>query len=130
MQAVTRRAKKSDKAPWWSPAVFLDKFSPIVRPAHEHSLLDAVAFPLYLRHARLERDLVIWLAKEVFGKLGPADKRNGTPDNYSWLRACVACNSESRIGTLPWASPDTSSMIVRTQLEAGFVAKHYKPQYA
>ncbi|GFU00268.1 hypothetical protein TNCV_802201 [Trichonephila clavipes] len=32
---------------------------------------------------------------------------------------------ESRIGTLPWSSPDTPSMIVRTQLEAGLVAKHY-----
>ncbi|GFS84530.1 hypothetical protein TNCV_4606981 [Trichonephila clavipes] len=29
------------------------------------------------------------------------------------------------VGTLPWPSPDTSSMIVRTQMEAGFVAKYY-----
>ncbi|GFY15373.1 hypothetical protein TNCV_1571841 [Trichonephila clavipes] len=58
--------------------------------------------------------------------MGPAVKRNGVPDNNSWLRACVACNSESRIVTLPWVSPDTSSMVVRTQLEAGFVAKHYR----
>ncbi|GFV59039.1 hypothetical protein TNCV_1814281 [Trichonephila clavipes] len=39
--------------------------------------------------------------------------------------ACVACNSESRIGTLSWPSPDKSSMIVRTQMEARFVANHY-----
>ncbi|GFW06548.1 hypothetical protein TNCV_2188811 [Trichonephila clavipes] len=58
---------------------------------------------------------------------GSAVKRNGTPDHNFWLRDSVACNSESRIGTLPWASPDTSSMIVRTQLEARFVAKHYTP---
>ncbi|GFX21800.1 hypothetical protein TNCV_2310791 [Trichonephila clavipes] len=30
--------------------------------------------------------------------------------------------SESGIDTLPWTSPDASSMIVRTQMEAGFVA--------
>ncbi|GFX87962.1 hypothetical protein TNCV_4374271 [Trichonephila clavipes] len=54
-----------------------------------------------------------------------AVKRKGTPDHNSWLRACVACNGESRIGMLPWASPDTSSMIVRTQLKVEFVAKHY-----
>ncbi|GFX24657.1 putative DD41D transposase [Trichonephila clavipes] len=60
--------------------------------------------------------------------MGTAVKRNGTPDNDSWLRACVACNSKSRIRTLPWAPPDTSLMIVRTQLEAGFVAKHYSCQ--
>ncbi|GFT88537.1 hypothetical protein TNCV_263181 [Trichonephila clavipes] len=53
-------------------------------------------------------------------------KRNGAPDNNSWLRVCVVCNSESRIDTLPWASPDMSSMIGRIQLEAGFVTKHYR----
>ncbi|GFW21572.1 hypothetical protein TNCV_4280881 [Trichonephila clavipes] len=52
-------------------------------------------------------------------------QRNGTPDHNFLLRACVACNSKSRIGTLPWLSPDTSSMIVKTQMEAGLVAKHY-----
>ncbi|GFT72478.1 hypothetical protein TNCV_973531 [Trichonephila clavipes] len=112
------------------PMVFLAKFAPMVGPGHQHSLIDAVAFPSYARHALLERDLVIWLAKEVFDKLngsktvlrmlstyrcavnmplmttkvGPVVKRNGTPDHNSWLRAYVACNSESRIGTLPWAS--------------------------
>ncbi|GFX27658.1 hypothetical protein TNCV_107561 [Trichonephila clavipes] len=40
-----------------------------LRPGHEHSLLDAVAFPSYPRLARLERDLMIWLIKEVFDKL-------------------------------------------------------------
>ncbi|GFS94092.1 band 4.1-like protein 4A [Trichonephila clavipes] len=30
---------------------------------------DAVAFPSYPRHARLERDLAIWLTKGVFDKL-------------------------------------------------------------
>ncbi|GFU98627.1 uncharacterized protein TNCV_3654581 [Trichonephila clavipes] len=52
-----RCRKKSDKAPQWSPAVFLDKFSPIVGPGHEHYLLEAVAFPSYPRHAQLERYL-------------------------------------------------------------------------
>ncbi|GFW85623.1 hypothetical protein TNCV_852741 [Trichonephila clavipes] len=56
---------------------------------------------------------------------GPTVKRNGTPDRNSWLRACVECNSESRIGTLPWASPDMSSITVRTQLEVRFIAKHH-----
>ncbi|GFW97611.1 transposable element Tcb1 transposase [Trichonephila clavipes] len=50
-------------------------------------------------------------------KEGPTVKINGTPDLNS-------CNSESRIGTLHWPSPDTSSMIVRTQLEVRFIAKH------
>ncbi|GFX63619.1 hypothetical protein TNCV_2005481 [Trichonephila clavipes] len=52
-------------------------------------------------------------------------KERATPHHNSWLRACVACNIESRIYTLPWPSPDKPSMIVLTQLEAGFVAKHY-----
>ncbi|GFW68595.1 disheveled-associated activator of morphogenesis 2 [Trichonephila clavipes] len=39
------------------------------RPGHQHSLVDAVAFTSYLRHARLERDLAIWLVKKVFDKL-------------------------------------------------------------
>ncbi|GFT42448.1 hypothetical protein TNCV_1787231 [Trichonephila clavipes] len=50
-----------------------------------------------------------------------AVKRNDTSDHNFWLRACGAYNSESRIGTLSWKSP----MIVRTQLETGFVAKRY-----
>ncbi|GFT62155.1 hypothetical protein TNCV_2062331 [Trichonephila clavipes] len=94
---------------------------------HKHSQFDAIAFPSYPRHARLERDPAIWLTKEVFDKLnrsnvfsecrcriavsddqrGPGVKRNGTPDDNSWLRACVASNSERRISTLCWASPDT-----------------------
>ncbi|GFV56934.1 uncharacterized protein TNCV_1869751 [Trichonephila clavipes] len=41
----------------------------MVGPGHRHSLIDAVAFPTYLRHARLERDLLIWLAQKVFDKL-------------------------------------------------------------
>ncbi|GFV52331.1 hypothetical protein TNCV_2664851 [Trichonephila clavipes] len=105
------------------------------------------AFPSYTRHARLDRDLVIWLANEAFDKLtvakqfsecrrltdglqvtsnddqrGLAVKTNDTPDHNSWLRACVTCNIESRIGTPPWTPPGTSSMIVRTKLEAGFIA--------
>ncbi|GFX93373.1 hypothetical protein TNCV_151791 [Trichonephila clavipes] len=55
---------------------------------------------------------------------GLAIERNGTSDHNFSLRDYVACNSESGIGMLPWASPDTSSMIIRTQLEARFVAKH------
>ncbi|GFU33427.1 hypothetical protein TNCV_4362461 [Trichonephila clavipes] len=34
-------------------------------------------------------------------QMGPAVKRNDTPYHNSLLRDCVACNSESRIGTLP-----------------------------
>ncbi|GFW86736.1 hypothetical protein TNCV_2808911 [Trichonephila clavipes] len=90
-------------------------------------MADAVTFPPYRRNARFERDLTNCLAKEVFDKLGPAVKKNGTPDYNSLLRAFVACNSKSRIDTLPWASPDTSSMIVKTQLEIGFITKHYIP---
>ncbi|GFV07655.1 hypothetical protein TNCV_4941571 [Trichonephila clavipes] len=48
-----------------------------------------------------------------------------TPDHNSLLRACVARNSESKIGILPWPSPDMPPMIVRTQMEAEFVTKHY-----
>ncbi|GFV38301.1 hypothetical protein TNCV_1619471 [Trichonephila clavipes] len=66
---LSHAVQESDKAPWWSPAVFLGLFSPIVGPGHEHSLLDAVAVPSYPRHARLERDLAIWLTEEVFDKL-------------------------------------------------------------
>ncbi|GFW91969.1 hypothetical protein TNCV_2152491 [Trichonephila clavipes] len=51
----------------------------------------------------------------------PVVKRNGAPDNNSWLRACVTCNIESRTGMLPWVSPDTSSMIVRARLEMGLI---------
>ncbi|GFY17090.1 hypothetical protein TNCV_1088661 [Trichonephila clavipes] len=40
-----------------------------LRPGHQHSLVDAVAFSSYPRHVGLERDLVIWLAKELFEKL-------------------------------------------------------------
>ncbi|GFT96615.1 hypothetical protein TNCV_5022571 [Trichonephila clavipes] len=56
----------------------------------------------------------VWLSKEL------------APDHNSWLRACVEYNSESRIGTLPWVSSDVLSIIVRTPLEARFVAEHYK----
>ncbi|GFT25741.1 adhesion G protein-coupled receptor B2 [Trichonephila clavipes] len=37
--------------------------------SNQHYMVDAVAFPSYPRYARLERNLVIWLAKEVFDKL-------------------------------------------------------------
>ncbi|GFX40038.1 hypothetical protein TNCV_2273211 [Trichonephila clavipes] len=37
--------------------VFLAKFAPIVESGYQHFLIDAVAFPSYSRHARLERDL-------------------------------------------------------------------------
>ncbi|GFW16977.1 hypothetical protein TNCV_2761051 [Trichonephila clavipes] len=50
-------------------------------------------------------------------------KKNGTSDHNSWFRACIAYSNESRISTLPWASSNTSLIIVRTQLEAGFVVK-------
>ncbi|GFX31792.1 protein GVQW3 [Trichonephila clavipes] len=59
----------SEKASWWSPAVFLAKFAPIIGPGHQYSLVDAVSFPSYPRRALLKRDLTIWLAKEVFDKL-------------------------------------------------------------
>ncbi|GFX10118.1 hypothetical protein TNCV_1865161 [Trichonephila clavipes] len=122
----------------WSPAVFIAKFAPNVRPGHQHSLVDAVAFPSYPRHARLERDLAIWRAKKVFDMLNGSktvlrmsstyrcavcvplmtikgvrlQKKDFTPYYNSLLRACVAGNSESRIGTLPWPSLYTSSMFV------------------
>ncbi|GFY24024.1 peptidyl-glycine alpha-amidating monooxygenase A [Trichonephila clavipes] len=124
------------------------KFAPVVRPGHQRSLVDAVAFTSYPRHARLERSgwsrkcLTSWYYKKeqyqnqnVIDLLlcckcasnddqkGPTIERNGTPDHNTWLRACVACNSE-QIGTLLWGSPDTSSMIVRTRLAVGFVTKH------
>ncbi|GFX18160.1 hypothetical protein TNCV_1578391 [Trichonephila clavipes] len=35
----------------------------IIGPGHQHSLVDAVAFPSYPRHALLKRDLTIWLTK-------------------------------------------------------------------
>ncbi|GFX36202.1 low-density lipoprotein receptor-related protein 2 [Trichonephila clavipes] len=40
-----------------------------VASGHQHFLVEAVAFPSYPRHARLERDLAIWLTKEKFDKL-------------------------------------------------------------
>ncbi|GFU56915.1 hypothetical protein TNCV_2437921 [Trichonephila clavipes] len=108
-------------------------------------MADAVAFLSYPRHARFERDLANWLSKEVFYKLSQnvvdvplcyksasndaqsdtAIKRNDTPDHNTWLMVGVMCNNESGIGTLFWASPDTSSMIFKTQLEVGCIAKHY-----
>ncbi|GFV86152.1 hypothetical protein TNCV_671491 [Trichonephila clavipes] len=97
-----------------SIAVFLTKFAPLVGSGHQNSMTDAVTFVSYARYARLERDLVSWLAKEVFDKLDTAIKRNGTPDHNTWLKAGVMCNrGESRIGTLPYVSPDTFSMIFR-----------------
>ncbi|GFY33624.1 hypothetical protein TNCV_4593361 [Trichonephila clavipes] len=56
---------------------------------------------------------------------GASIKRNDTKDHDSWMSVSEVCNSESRISSLSWASADTSSRIVRTQLEAGFVAKYY-----
>ncbi|GFX00161.1 hypothetical protein TNCV_296501 [Trichonephila clavipes] len=56
---------------------------------------------------------------------GPDVERNDTSNHNSRLRACGACNNESTIVTVPKVYLDTSSMIDRTQLEAGFVAKHY-----
>ncbi|GFU01958.1 hypothetical protein TNCV_1524431 [Trichonephila clavipes] len=58
-------------------------------------------------------------------KGAPGCQKKWHPGHNPLLRACVACNRESRIITLPWPSPDTSSMVVRTQMEAGFVTKHY-----
>ncbi|GFV80625.1 hypothetical protein TNCV_4617871 [Trichonephila clavipes] len=55
----------SDKAPLWSPAVFIAKFAPIVGPGHQHYMADAVAFLSYPRNARLERDLTNRLAKST-----------------------------------------------------------------
>ncbi|GFX51339.1 transposable element Tc3 transposase [Trichonephila clavipes] len=49
-----------------SPTVFLVKCAPIVELGHQHSLVDAVAFPSYPRHARLDRDMA---GKEVFDRL-------------------------------------------------------------
>ncbi|GFX63225.1 focal adhesion kinase 1 [Trichonephila clavipes] len=52
-----------------SPALFVTIFAPIVGLGHQHSLVDVVAFSSYPRHARLEKDFMIWLAKIVFDKL-------------------------------------------------------------
>ncbi|GFV08315.1 hypothetical protein TNCV_327491 [Trichonephila clavipes] len=71
-------------------------------------------------------DMLHWPSGEMADQ-SPAVKRNGTPDCNPCLRACVACSSESRISTLSWASPDTSSVIVKTQLETGFITEHYMP---
>ncbi|GFV24872.1 hypothetical protein TNCV_883401 [Trichonephila clavipes] len=48
---------RSDKAPRWSPAVFLAKFAPIIGQGYQHSLVNEVAFPLYPNHAPLKSDL-------------------------------------------------------------------------
>ncbi|GFV38683.1 hypothetical protein TNCV_4420511 [Trichonephila clavipes] len=45
---------------------------------HRHFLVDAVTFPSYPRHAILERDIVIWLTKEVFDKLHAFDDHEDT----------------------------------------------------
>ncbi|GFW35005.1 hypothetical protein TNCV_979431 [Trichonephila clavipes] len=57
------------------------KFVSIVGPDHQHSLVDAATFSSYSRNARLERELVIWLTKEVSHKLS-LSFRAGTS---SWL---------------------------------------------
>ncbi|GFV61853.1 hypothetical protein TNCV_4106581 [Trichonephila clavipes] len=56
------------------------------------SLVDAVAFPSYPKHALLKRDLAIWLSKEVFGKL-----RLGMAlvDTHVWVSCLMVDNSES-----------------------------------
>ena len=59
----------TDKVPEWSPVAFLAEFAPIVDLGLQLSLVVAVIFPSYPRHTRWERDLLIWLAKEVFDKL-------------------------------------------------------------
>ncbi|GFY28875.1 hypothetical protein TNCV_4720071 [Trichonephila clavipes] len=83
-------------------------------------MVDVVDFQSNHRRARFKRDTAIWLPKKVFDKLGPTDKTNDIPEKSFWLRVLLVGNSESRIGKLLWAFPDTSSMIDRTQLEAGF----------
>ena len=39
----------------------------------------------------------------------------------------MACNSEIRIKTLPWVSPDTALMIIRIELEADSLVKTIHP---
>ncbi|GFV49609.1 hypothetical protein TNCV_2814671 [Trichonephila clavipes] len=68
---------------------------------------------------------------------GLAVKRNGIPDHNFWLRAsvrvivkagsarCPPAFTITRTDALNQKLCTTSSMIVRTQLEARFVAKHY-----
>ncbi|GFX87687.1 tyrosine-protein kinase Btk29A [Trichonephila clavipes] len=46
-----------------------DVWAYVVGPGHQHSLVNAITFPSYPRHAVLMRDLVIWMAKEVFDKM-------------------------------------------------------------
>ncbi|GFW31657.1 hypothetical protein TNCV_4683301 [Trichonephila clavipes] len=59
----------SHKARCWSLEVFLAKFAPIVKPGHQHSLGDAVAFPSYPDMLDWRKMWWFWLAEEVFDKL-------------------------------------------------------------
>ncbi|GFY06775.1 hypothetical protein TNCV_2203081 [Trichonephila clavipes] len=41
------------------------------------------------------------------------------------LRLLTSVTPDHNSRLMPWTSPDTFSLIDRTQLEAGFVTKHY-----
>ncbi|GFU26695.1 hypothetical protein TNCV_1837771 [Trichonephila clavipes] len=71
----------------------------------------------FAKNAPLMKTKGVWLSKEVTPQtINPG---HGT---------CVVGNRESRIGTMRWASKYTSSMIVRTQLDAGLDTKDYMSQ--
>ncbi|GFV76132.1 hypothetical protein TNCV_4672211 [Trichonephila clavipes] len=73
-------------------------------PGHEHSLLDTIAFPSYPRHAQLERDLAIWLTKEVFDKLSPtSEHRNG--NSFEATPSCPTGTTSGHQNQSPQYSP-------------------------
>ncbi|GFV53163.1 hypothetical protein TNCV_3705341 [Trichonephila clavipes] len=76
---------------------------------HQHSLVDADAFPSYLRHSRLHRDMVIWLAKEVFSKLAKhlcnlARQCAGVSGRLRSSRSTPSGGSPSSVATIPCKS--------------------------
>ncbi|GFU50635.1 hypothetical protein TNCV_3377131 [Trichonephila clavipes] len=77
-----------------------------------------------------QRTAVLFNCASNVDQKSPAVKRNDAPDHNSWLRACVTCNSEKRIALPSWASPDTFSMIVTIQLEAGSSLNTIRPHSA
>ncbi|GFU32401.1 hypothetical protein TNCV_3611691 [Trichonephila clavipes] len=62
---------------------------------------------------------------EMITKRDPAVKGDGTPDRNALLWAYIACDSQSRIPSLHWMSPNTSAVVVKTKLETGLVTEDY-----
>ncbi|GFV85268.1 hypothetical protein TNCV_928991 [Trichonephila clavipes] len=97
----------------WSGIILLKNKARVLQKERQQNSSQNVIDGLLYCKLPLMTSKVVRMSKEM------------SPNYNSLLRACGACNCESRIGALPWASPDTSSMIVRTQLEVGFIAKYY-----